>query len=106
MTSKLPKPTGPFNVGCFDLMTQCKSIPKTFDIPSLCSEETDLGSLTQIYYPCDESIANNHRHGSWLPEQNQKWYFYGLLKPMKIGWLGPLIKCLLGRYGIPTSYIF
>lgn len=85
----LPKCTGPFHVGFVDLMTAPKHIPNDLTLQSLCSNETDLGSFSRIYYPC-QPPESKVRLSNWLPGKDI--YIKSLMKSVGIGWLTPLVK--------------
>ena len=89
--------TGPFKVGCVDLMTKSDIIPDDFDPYELCS--ANLGSLLRIYYPCvSDACTTKYKFSTWVPEPFQKTYCYGMMKVIGLSWfswLGYYIKQIL-----------
>jgi len=51
----IPKNTGPFQVGCIDILTKADDIPNDFH-PSTLSK-LKLGSLVRIFYPCTNTLS-------------------------------------------------
>ena len=68
-----PKTTGPFEVGCMDILTKAKSVPKDFHPETL--HATKLGSLIRLFYPCIDK-TKKFKRAKWLPEPFQKIYAY------------------------------
>ena len=99
-----PKTTGPFQVGCMDILTKAKSEPKDFQPRTL--YDTKLGSLVRLYYPCNGK-TNKFKRAKWLPEPFQKMYAYGYAKASQassfFGWmmylLASKILCFWPMYG-------
>lgn len=73
----IPKATGPFQVGCCDIMTKAKNIPKDFEPKWLCAEYTNLGILVDLYYPCKVENKSDLKLAPWIPTQNHKSYCNG-----------------------------
>lgn len=100
----LPKCTGPFAVGCFDLMTKPMNIPKDFTPASLCDADTDLGTFARIYYPC-KSDEQNLKQSSWLPEK--EFYLESLMKSVGAGLFTPIVKFFTSeKFVLPVTLIF
>jgi len=76
----IPKNTGPFQVGCIDILTKADDIPNDFH-PSTLSK-LKLGSLVRLFYPCtnktDLSKNVSTNQVKWIPEPHQKLYGYSL----------------------------
>lgn len=91
----IPNCTGPYNVGCVDIMTKDKSIPKDFHDPyAVCHAE--LGSFFRLFYPCANVDVSQYKQATWTPEPNQKLYAYAFMKHLNIsprwfGWLSHLL---------------
>ena len=83
-----PKTTGPFEVGCVDLLTKADSIPKNFHPQTLL--DSKLGSFVRLFYPCSNK-KDQYVQAKWLPEPFQKMYAYGYTKPFPassvVGWM-------------------
>ena len=83
-----PKTTGPFKVGCIDILTKAKSAPKYFHPETL--SDTKLGLLIRLFYPCIDK-TNKFKRAKWLPEPFQKLYAYRYGKASQgsslLGWM-------------------
>ena len=75
-----PKTTGPFKVGCIDILTKAKSAPKDFYPETL--HGTKLGLLIRLFYPCVDK-TNKFKQAKWLLEPFQKIYAYRYGKASK-----------------------
>ena len=83
-----PKATGPFKVGCIDVLTKAESIPKDFHPQTLL--DSKLGSFVRLFYPCSKE-TDQYKQSKWLPEPFQKMYAYGYTKLFPaasvVGWM-------------------
>ncbi|KAK1338340.1 hypothetical protein QTO34_001455 [Cnephaeus nilssonii] len=81
--TKIPKGSGPYPVGCTDLM----------------SEYTKQSTFLRLYYPSQE---NDHPDTVWIPNKE---YFYGLSKFLGTHWLmGNVLSFLFGSKTTPASW--
>ncbi|EPQ04423.1 Platelet-activating factor acetylhydrolase [Myotis brandtii] len=81
--SEIPKGSGPYPVGCTDLM----------------STYTKQGTFLRLYYPAQD---NDHPDTVWIPN---KQYFFGLSKFLGTHWLmGNVLSLLFGSKTTPASW--
>lgn len=81
--TKIPKGSGPFPVGCTDLM----------------SEYTKQSTFLRLYYPSQD---NDHPDTVWIPNKE---YFFGLSKFLGTHWLmGNILSFLFGSKTTPASW--
>lgn len=81
--TKIPKGSGPYPVGCTDLMT----------------EYTKQGTFLRLYYPSQD---NDHPDTMWIPNKE---YFYGLSKFLGTHWfMGNVLNFLFGSKTTPASW--
>lgn len=81
--AKIPKGSGPYSVGCTDLM----------------SKYTTKSTFLRLYYP---SQPGDHPDTVWIPNKE---YFYGLSKFLGTHWLmGKILNVLFGSMKTPASW--
>ncbi|KAM5327945.1 platelet-activating factor acetylhydrolase isoform 1-T2 [Glossophaga mutica] len=81
--AKIPKGSGPYSVGCTDLM----------------SKYTTKSTFLRLYYP---SQPGDHPDTVWIPNKE---YFYGLSKFLGTHWLmGKVLNVLFGSMKTPSSW--
>ncbi|KAF6115540.1 phospholipase A2 group VII [Phyllostomus discolor] len=81
--AKIPKGSGPYSVGCTDLM----------------SKYTPKSTFLRLYYPSEPS---DHPDTVWIPNKE---YFYGLSKFLGTHWLmGKILNVLFGSMKTPASW--
>ncbi|XP_059810712.1 platelet-activating factor acetylhydrolase 2, cytoplasmic-like isoform X1 [Hypanus sabinus] len=80
----VPSGSGPFKVGCTDVMV----------------DHTRQGSFFRLYYPCEDEQL---KPVSWIPQYQ---YFIGLadyLDKSKM-WFPPLLSLAFGHYSVPVGW--
>jgi len=94
MAATIPKPTGPFPVGCCDVMTKAKSLPVDFQPSWLCAQYTDLGSYMTLYYPAETELdVTQYDRASWIPDLHTSWYCNGLsVNNLRTSWFSFVVK--------------
>ena len=95
----IPSCTGPFKVGCVDVMTKVRPLPINLDLSTIC--KTDLGSFARIFYPCDGNTSN-YKLAKWMPEPYQSMYSSGILKHIT---MGSHLDCWL-THSFTSRYIY
>ncbi|XP_016068347.1 PREDICTED: platelet-activating factor acetylhydrolase [Miniopterus natalensis] len=79
----IPKGSGPYSVGCTDLM----------------SKYTNKSTFLRLYYPSQD---NDHPDTIWIPNKE---YFFGLSKFLGTHWImGNILSLLFGSMTTPASW--
>ncbi|XP_032227478.2 platelet-activating factor acetylhydrolase isoform X1 [Nematostella vectensis] len=92
---RIPDPTGPYNVGCFDFMCNYEN-----------QSPATKGSFLRLFYPAksEENLSESerlHRQAYWFPKNE---YFRGLVGFMNLPrWLGRLLSWSVGHVRIPAT---
>ena len=103
----IPKPTGPFQVGCCDIMTKAKSIPVDVQPTWLCAQYTDLGVFMTLYYPCKMDLdEKKFEKAPWIPTMHTNWYCNGLaVNNLKTSWFSFVIKYCQSKYNLSIYFL-
>ncbi|XP_066215356.1 platelet-activating factor acetylhydrolase [Saccopteryx leptura] len=81
--TKIPRGSGPYSVGCTDLMSQY----------------TNKSTFLRLYYPSKDA---DHPDTIWIPNKE---YFFGLSKFLGTHWLmGKILSLFFGSLTIPASW--
>ncbi|XP_066913527.1 platelet-activating factor acetylhydrolase-like isoform X2 [Clytia hemisphaerica] len=101
----LPKPSGPFVVGCADIMTKVVQMPTNLTCPSSVLEKgVDFGMFARIYYPTEDESSKHYKEAKILPDEQTSLYASSMFSIFKLKWLSGLASFAL-RGALQHSFI-